>query len=176
MQITSENILKNENFKNALKPYLIQWSIVYAVLMTFITLIAICILIRNWTFSQWLVSWFMDKGATFDGKNIHYSVITFGITTFGIITMGVNVSGVFVFGGNAVGVVAIGCNAVGMIAIGCNAVGVVAVGYRAIGFYALSYSEGCRGKYMLTPNRQDAKAVYIFSRLFPKLSDSVYTQ
>ena len=175
-----------ENFKNAFKPYLIRWSIVYAVFITFVIFIAVSITVRSWDFSQLLISWLIDKGAIFDGKNIHYSVITLGpftldiftlgIFSLGIITMGINVVGGFAIGINAIGVVAIGTNAVGVIAIGCNAVGVIAIGVNVIGIYAISYSEYGKGRYLLAPHRQDAEAIDFFSRWFPKLTSSISTQ
>lgn len=174
------------NFKKAFKPYLIKWSIIYAVFIAFISIIPVCISKPNWEFSQLIISWFMDMGAIFDGKNIHYSVITLGIITsgiftlggfsVGIITMGINVIGGFAFGVNAIGIVAIGTNAVGVIAIGCNAVGVVAIGVNVIGIYALSYSESGKGRYLLAPHRQDTEAIDFFSRWFPKLTDSISLQ
>ena len=186
MQDTSEDISNTENFKNAFKPYLIKWSIVYAVIASFITLITVCISIRSWDFSQLLISWFMDKGAISNGKNIYYSVITLGILTFGIftlgilslgiITMGINAVGVFAFGINAVGIVAIGTSAVGVIAIGCNAVGVIAIGVNVIGIYAISYSEYGKGRFLLAPHRQDTEAIDFFSRWFPKVTDSLSAQ
>lgn len=186
MQESSENISNAENFKKTFKPFLIKWSIVYAIFIAFANFIPICISKPNWEFSQLFISWFMDKGAIFDGKNIHYSVITLGINTLGIftlgafsigiITLGTNVVGGFSFGINAIGIVAIGTNAVGVIAIGCNAVGVVAIGVNVIGIYAISYTEYSKGRYLLAPHRQDAKAIDFFSRWFPKLTDSISTQ
>lgn len=175
-----------ENFKNAFKPYLIKWSIVYAVFITFITFIAVIVTVRSWDFSQLLISWLIDKGAIFDGKNIHYSVITLGpfsldifalgIFSLGIISTGINVIGGFAIGINSIGVVAIGTNAVGVIAIGCNAVGVIAIGVNVIGIYALSYSEYGKGRYLLAPHRQDVEAIHFFSRWFPKFTGSISTQ
>ncbi len=177
MQDTSQDMSNAENFKNAFKPYLVKWSIVYAVLITFITFITICIPIRSWDFSHLLTSWFMDIGAIFDGGNIHYSVITLGVCAISIVSVGINMAGVFVFGVNVVGVVAIGTNAVGVIAIGLNAVGIVAVGYHhSIGFYVLGYSERSKGKYLLAPHRQDDEAIHFFSRWLPNLTDSLSTQ
>ncbi len=197
MQDTSQNIPNVDNFKNAFKPYLIRWSIVYTVLITFIIFITVCISIRSWDFSQLLISWFMDIGAIFDGKYIHYGIITLGeafvlgivsiggafvlgivsigISAVGVLAFGTNVAGVFAFGVNAAGVIAIGTNAVGVIAIGVNAAGIVAIGYHAAGFYVLSYSERCRGRYLFAPHRQDTEAVNFFSRWFPKLSEVVPT-
>ena len=186
MQENMQKIPRAVNFKNAFKPYLIRWSIVYTVLITCIIFIAVSITVRSWDFSQLLISWLIDKGAIFDGKNIHHSIITLGaftldiitlgIFSIGIITMGINVIGVFAFGLNAVGVVAIGTNAVGVIAIGCNAVGVVTIGVNVIGIYVISYSEYGKGRYLLAPHRQDAEAIDFFSRWFPKLTDSISSQ
>lgn len=186
MQDTSQDIPNTDNFKSAFKPILVKWSIVYAVLIFFISFMTVCISKPNWDFSQWLISWFMDKGAIFDGKNIHFSVITIGIITFGIftlggfsigiITFGTNVVGGFAFGINAIGIVAIGTNAVGVIAIGCNTIGVVAIGVNVIGIYAMSYSESGKGRYLLAPHRQDAAALAFFSRWFPKVTDSISSQ
>ena len=161
-----------ENFKKVFKPYLVRWSIIYAILISLVTIITVCIIIPNWGFSQWLVSLFMDTGAMIDGRTISYGVFAMGILLFGIIVVGINVIGVFAFGMNACGIVAIGGNAIGIIAIGGNAFGVVAVGYNAFGIYALSYSERSRGKYLFAPHRQDPKAVAFFTQWFPRLAES----
>ena len=161
-----------ENFKKAFKPYLVRWSITYAILICLVTVITMCIIIPNWGFSQWLVSLFMDTGAMFDGRTISYGVFAMGILLFGIIVVGINVIGIFALGMNACAVVAIGGNAVGVVAIGGNAVGVVAIGYNAYGIYVLSYSERSRGKYVFAPHRQDPKAVALFTRWFPRLAES----
>ncbi len=175
-----------ENFKNAFKPYLIKWSIVYVVFITFITFIVVSITVRSWNFSQVLISWLVEKGAIFDGKNIHYNVITLGAFSLniftlgsfsiGIVTMGINVIGGLAIGINTIGIVAIGTNAVGVIAIGCNAVGVVAIGVNVIGIYGISYLEYGKGRYLLAPHRQDAEAIDFFSRWFPKLTASISSQ
>ena len=180
-----------ENFRKAFKPYLVRWSVVYAILISLVTIVTTCIIIPNWGFSQWLVSLFMDTGAMFDGRTISYGVFAMGIPLFGIIVVGmnvmgiplfgiivagINVIGVFAFGMNACGIVAIGGNAIGIIAIGGNAFGVVAVGYNAFGIYALSYSQRSRGKYLFAPHRQDAKAVAFFTRWFPRLVESGFSE
>ena len=85
MQNASQEMPNAENFKNAFKPYLIKWSIVYAGLITFITFITVCISMPNWEFSHVLISWLLDMGAIFDGRNIHYGVITIGTITTGIV-------------------------------------------------------------------------------------------
>ncbi|MXV73939.1 hypothetical protein F4Z99_06645 [Candidatus Poribacteria bacterium] len=161
-----------ENFQKAFKPYLVRWGVVYTILISLVTIVTVCIIIPNWGFSQWLVSLFMDTGAMFDGKTISYGIFAMSILIFGIIVAGINVIGAFAFGMNACGIVAIGGNAVGIIAIGGNAFGVVAVGYNAFGIYALSYSQRSRGKYLFAPHRQDLKAVALFTRWFPKLTES----
>ena len=161
-----------ENFKKAFKPYLVRWGVVYTILISLVTIVTVCIVIPNWGFSQWLVSLFMDAGAVFDGRTVSYGIFAMGILLFGIIVVGINVIGIFAFGMNACGVVAIGGNAVGIIAIGGNAFGVVAVGYNAFGIYTLSYSQRSRGKYLFAPHRQDPKAVALFTRWLPKLTES----
>lgn len=192
MQDTSQEMPNVENFKNLLKPYLIRWGIVYALLLTFIISIIVCISMPKWGLSQSLISWLFDMGAIFDGKNIHYGVIIIGAIAIGIIPIvvngagvfafGVNVAGVFAFGVNAVGVVAIGTNAIGIIAIGVNAFGIIAIGVvsfgivaigrSAFGRYALSYSQThkTKAKYLLAPHRQDPNAIDFFTRWFPKLT------
>lgn len=162
----------SENFKKAFKPYLVRWGVVYTILISLVTIVTVCIVIPNWGFSQWLVSLFMDAGAVFDGRTVSYGIFAMSILLFGIIVVGINVIGIFAFGMNACGVVAIGGNAVGIIAIGGNAFGVVAVGYNAFGIYALSYSQRSRGKYLFAPHRQDPKAVALFTRWLPKLTES----
>ena len=176
-----------ENFKKAFKLYLVRWGIVYTILISLVTIVTTCIIIPNWGFSQWLVSVFMDTGAMFDGRTVSYGVFAMGILLFGIIVVGINVMGiplfgiivaginvigVFAFGINACGIVAIGGNAVGIIAIGGNVVGFIAIGYNAYGVYALSYSQRSRGKYVFAPHRQDPKAVALFTRWLPKLTES----
>ncbi len=176
MQENLQDMTNAEDFKNAFKPYLIRWGIVYAILITIIIFITVVISVPSWEFSDRFISWLLEKGAIFDRNNIHYSIITIGIINLSIISIGVNVFGVLAFGVNAVGVIAIGTNAVGVIAIGCNAVGVVTIGYIGFGFYVLSYSERCKGKYLFAPHRQDAEAVNFFSRWIPNLSDTLSAQ
>ena len=186
MQENYQDMPNAVNFKNAFKPYLIRWSIVYAVFIAFIIFILVSITVRSWGFSQLLISWLIEMGAVSDGMNIHYSVITLGALTLGIftlgsfsigiITLGINVIGGLAIGINTIGIIAIGTNAVGVIAIGVNAVGVVAIGVNVIGIYAISYSEYGKGRYLLAPHRQDAEAIYFFSRWFPKLTASISSQ
>lgn len=183
---TTQDIPNAENFKNVLKPYLIRWGIVYAVLITFITFISVCINRSDWEFSQRLVSWFVNIGAILEGHTIRYGMFVIGVNHANIIAAGVNVAGVFAFGinsggvvaigTNAVGLVAIGVNACGIIAIGCSAFGVIAIGQIAFGTYALSFSQThkTKAKYLLAPHRQDPKAIDFFARWFPKLTPAEY--
>ena len=181
-----QDLPNSENFKKVFKRYLVKWSMVYAILICFVSIIAVCINIPKWQFSQWLISLFMDTGAVFDGKTMSYGVFAIGMNLRGIIVAGINVIGAFAFGVSACGIVAIGANvggviaiggnAVGIIAIGGNAFGVVAVGYNAFGIYALSYSQISRGKYLFAPHRQDAKAVAFFTRWFPRLVESGFSE
>ena len=165
MQVTTTP----ERFKKAFKPYLVSWGTAYAILISLITTIAICLVIPRWRFSQQLISLFMDTGAIYDGRAISYGVFAIGANLFGIIATGMNVAGVFTFGMNNCGFVAIGMNVVGVIAVGGNAVGIIAIGHGAFGLYSLSYSERGRGKYLFAPHRQDPEAVTFFTRWLPKL-------
>ena len=163
-----------ENFRKAFRQYLIKWGIAYAILMCPITTIIVsCIFFPNWQFSQQLISLFMDIGVRFDGGMISYGVFVIGIIHLpGIITIGINGIGGLAVGLNACGIVAIGLNAVGVIAIGGNAVGVVAIGGRGFGIYVLSYLQRSKGKYVFAPHHQDPKAVALFTRWLPKLTES----
>lgn len=189
---TSQDIPNATNFKNVLKPYLIWWGIVYAVLITCITFIAVCISRSDWELSQRLISWFMSIGAIMEGDTIRYGmlvlgtnhanlvaagvnvagVFAFGINCSGVVAFGVNSGGVIAIGTNAVGLVAIGVNACGIFAIGCSAFGIVAIGQIAFGTYALSFSQThkTKAKYLFAPHRQDSKAIDLFERWFPKLT------
>ncbi len=156
-----------ENLKQSIKMYLIKWSIAYGIVMGASTIFLVA-----------------NIEAIVGGGTVTYSVLTTGINLVplaGPIAIGVNVAGapiaiganaigIFAIGGNAVGVVAIGGNAIGGIAIGGCPIGVIAVGWRAFGIYSLSYSEKGRGKYLLAPHRQDAKAVAFFTASLPKSS------
>ncbi len=184
MQDTSQDIPNADTFKNALKPYVIRWGIVYGVLISFIAFINVCISAHNWQFAQWLMFLFMDIGAVFDGDTIRYglfsiggnhvSILAAGVNVAGVFAFGVNTGGIFAIGTNTIGIIAIGVNACGIIAIGVNACGIIAIGRIAFGTYTLSYSHRGRGKYLLAPHRQDPKAIDFFTRWFPKLTPTEY--
>jgi len=98
--------------------------------------------------------------------------VAIGSLSIGIVSIGIISVGVFAFGATACGIIAFGSGAVGVIAIGMNAVGVVAIGYNATGTYTLSYRVTNRGRYIFSPERQDAKAVVLFTRWMPKLKNA----
>ena len=102
-----------------------------------------------------------------------------GSLAIGMISSGLISIGIFAFGSTTCGVVAVGGGAIGVVAIGMNAIGVVAIGYNATGIYALSYKDKKdknRGRYMFSPERQDAKAVALFTRWMPKLKNAFATE
>ena len=102
-----------------------------------------------------------------------------GSLSIGVVSSGIFAIGIFAFGATACGVVAIGGGAIGVIAIGMNAIGVVAIGCNATGIYVLSYKDKNgknRGRYMFSPERQDGKAVALFTRWLPKLKGAFATE
>ena len=139
------------------------------------------------TFEYW--SWMNDTVVDAIGIGfIAVGVLTLGVVSIGacsvgVIAMGACSVGIVAVGAFSVGIVAFGGNSFGIIAIGAGtrhgyevgsrgrfdigrAVGVIAIGPRACGVYTLSY-EG-RGVHMLSPDRQDADAVALFTRWLPK--------
>ena len=173
-----------ENFQQAFKPYRIKFGIAYLIFMCPILITVFCISIPEWQFSQWLISVIMDTGAIYDGRTLHYGMFAIGINLTNIIGIGANVAGVFTAGVNVCGIVAIGTNVIGVIAVGTNAVGIVAIGVNALGIiaiemggfgcgiYVLSRIHRSKGKYLFAPHRQDPKAVALFTRWLPKLTES----
>ena len=100
-------------------------------------------------------------------------VISMGAFSIGIVAVGAFSVGIFAFGGNSFGVIAIGAGTRHGYGVGPRrrfdigrAVGVIAIGPKACGVYTLSY-EG-KGVHMLSPDRQDADAVALFTRWLPK--------
>ena len=106
--------------------------------------------------------------------------VAMGSLPLGIVSSGILPIGVFAFGATACGIIAIGGGcAIGVVAIGTNSIGVVAIGYNAMGVYVLSYRDNeakNKGKYMFSPERQDAKAVALFTRWMPKLKNAFATE
>ena len=103
-------------------------------------------------------------------------VVSMGAGSVGIVAVGAFSIGIFAFGGNSFGVIAIGAGTRygyeigprGRFDIG-RAVGVIAIGPEAHGVYTLSYTG--RGVYTLSPDRQDADAVALFTRWMPKFKE-----
>ena len=105
------------------------------------------------------------------------AVIAMGACSIGIVAIGAFSVGIFAFGGNSFGVIAIGSGH-GMgtkLVFGAirhrQSVGVIAIGPKACGVYTLSY-EG-KGTHMLSPDRQDADAVALFTRWLPKFKGAL---
>ncbi len=119
----------------------------------------------------------LATGNTVSGV-IAIGLVAIGSLSIGTVSNGVLSVGIFAVGSTACGVVAIGGGAaVGVIAIGTNAIGVVSIGYNAMGIYALSYKDQKnRSRYLLSPERQDAKAVRLFTRWMPKLKNAFATE
>ena len=105
-------------------------------------------------------------------------VISMGAFSVGIVSIGAFSFGIFAFGGNSFGVIAIGAGTRhgyevgprGRFDIG-RAVGVIAIGPKACGVYTLSYDG--KGVHMLSPDRQDADAVTLFTRWMPKFKGAL---
>ena len=105
-------------------------------------------------------------------------VVSMGACSVGIVALGAFSIGIFAFGGNSFGVIAIGAGTRygyeigprGRFDIG-RAIGVIAIGPEAHGIYTLSYTG--RGVYTLSPDRQDADAVALFTRWLPKFKGAL---
>ena len=105
-------------------------------------------------------------------------VVSMGACSVGIVALGAFSIGIFAFGGNSFGVIAIGAGTGygyeigprGRFDIG-KAVGVIAIGPEAHGVYTLSYTG--RSVYTLSPDRQDADAVALFTRWMPKFKGAL---
>ena len=144
------------------------------------------------TFEYW--SWMNDTVVDAIGIGfiavgaLTLGVVSIGACSVGVIAMGACSVGIVAVGAFSVGIVAFGGNSFGIIAIGAGtrhgyevgsrgrfdigrAVGVIAIGPRACGVYTLSY-EG-RGVHMLSPDRQDADAVALFTRWLPKFKGAL---
>ena len=105
-------------------------------------------------------------------------VISIGAFSVGVVSIGAFSVGIFAFGGNSLGIIAIGAGTRhgyevgprGRFDIG-RVVGVIAIGPKACGVYTLSY-EG-KGVHVLSPDRQDADAVALFTRWLPKFKGAL---
>ena len=105
-------------------------------------------------------------------------VVSMGACSVGIVALGAFSIGIFAFGGNSFGGIAIGAGTGygyeigprGRFDIG-RAIGVIAIGPEAHGVYTLSYTG--RGVYTLSPDRQDADAVALFTRWMPKFKGAL---
>ena len=153
-----------ERFKKALLSYLITLGVIWGVLV--VSGFGLPLVLETIPYSRLavgkIVSGFLAIG-----------FVALGSLSIGVVCNGIFSVGIFAVGGTACGVIAIGgVTAIGVIAVGMNAVGVVAIGGNAMGIYALAYRAKNRGRYILSPERQDAKAVALFTRWFRKLKDA----
>ena len=111
---------------------------------------------------------------------VSFGVISIGAVSFGVIAIGSVSCGVIGIGAISVGIFAFGnASAVGLIAIstgstgvtprvGGNAFGIIVIGRKATGLYALSYKRKGNGVYLFSPERQDIKAVALFTHCLGK--------
>ena len=172
-----------QNFQKAFKPYRIKFAIAYLIVMCPVLIFLLCVIVPPW--QRWLMSSvFMETGSISGRSVFRYGVFVIGLNHAHIIGIGLNVAGVFAVGVNVCGIVAIGTNAVGVIAVGTSAVGIVTIGVNTLGviaidmggfgygIYALSRTHRYKGKYLFAPHQQDSKAVALFTRWFPKLTES----
>ena len=97
------------------------------------------------------------------------SYISVGSLTAGILSIGAVSFGILSIGAVSFGILSIGAVSFGILSIGEYAFGIIAVGERcACGIYTLSFTGAGKGLYVLSPNRQDAEAVALFTRWLPK--------
>ena len=101
---------------------------------------------------------------------VSFGVIAIGTISCGIISIGVISAGSFAFGNaTAVGLIAISTGSTGVTPrVGGTAFGVISIGRQASGLYALSYEKKGNSVYQFSPERQDIKAVALFTRCLRK--------
>ena len=157
----------SETFKKTLLFYLIMLSVAWGVLV--LSGFGLPLVLKAIPHSRLAIGEIVS-GITAIG------LVAMGSLSIGIVSIGIISVGVLACGATACGIIAFGTGAVGVIAIGMNAVGVVAIGYNAMGIYTLSYRVKNRGRYIFSPERQDAKAVVLFTRWMPKLKNAFTTE
>ncbi|MXY29514.1 hypothetical protein F4Y59_15300 [Candidatus Poribacteria bacterium] len=158
-----------ETFKKTLRIYLVTFGVTWGILIC--SGFGIPLALETMSYARLAI------GKIVSGT-IAIGYVATGSGSIGIVACGILSAGIFAVGGTACGIVAIGGGAAfGVIAIGINAIGVVAIGYNAMGIYALSYKDQKnRSRYMFSPERQDAKAVGLFTRWMPKLKNAFATK
>lgn len=157
----------SETFKEAFQFYLVMLSVTWGVLV--LSGFGFPLVLKAIPHSRLAIGEIVS-GITAIG------LVAMGSLSIGIVSSGIISVGVFACGATACGIIAIGPGAVGVIAIGMNAIGVVAIGYNAMGIYALSYRVKNRGRYIFSPERQDAKAIALFTHWMPKLKNAFITE
>ena len=188
-----------EQFKETFDAYFWKWWMVVGILMAVVYLIAFglysighldksldiafpsflrtIVASEYWSWTNDTVVEAIDVGFIAVG-GLTLGIVSIGACSVGVISMGACSVGIFAFGGNSFGLIAIGSGTRhgykvgprGRFDIG-RAVGVIAIGPKACGVYTLSY-EG-KGTYMLSPDRQDADAVALFTRWLPKFKGTL---
>ena len=158
-----ETTFNTETFKRTFRSYLIMLGVTWGVLVF-------------GGFGLTLVLEIIPYGRLVIGKVVSGIVaigfVAIGNLNIGFLSSGLLSVGIFSFGATACGIIAIGPAAIGLLSVGMNAIGVVAIGYNTMGVYVLSYSAKSKGRYMFSPERQDAKAVALFTRWIPKLREA----
>ena len=159
-----------ETFKKTLQTYLVAFGVTWGILIC--SGFGIPMVLETMSYARLAI------GKIVSGT-IAIGYIAMGSGSIGIVASGILSIGIFSVGATACGIIAIGGGgAIGVIAIGMNAIGVVAIGYNAMGVYTLSYraSPKNKGRYMFSSERQDAKAVALFTRWMPKLKSAFATE
>ena len=156
-----------EAFKKTLLSYLITLSVTWGILI--LSGFGLPLILETIPHSRLAI------GEVVSGV-IAIGFVAIGSLPIGMVSNGIVSVGIFAVGGTACGIIAVGAGSIGIIAVGMNAIGVVAIGYNAVGIYALSYKSTNKGRYIFSPERQDAKAVALFTHWMPKLKGAFATE
>ena len=186
------NTFSPERFQKTFDSYFWKWWMVIGILYLVVFSLYMVMIFNRGSSSQFPshFGWIYIPGSWLVGD------IAFGVIRIGFISVGALPVGIIAIGACSVGVVAIGACSVGIFAFGANALGVIAIGAgtsyglintksslsgrfdigkvagivaigpEAYGLYTLSYAG--KATYIFSPDRQDAEAVALFTRWFPK--------
>ncbi len=172
----SGNQFPVDRFKKIYKFYFLRKIIVQAVLYAFgftghlLTSLIMAGTIQldpDSSIGRLLRSWMRESIIVF-GSTVSGGLFTFGAICAGIFSVGALSLGIIAIGALSLGVIAMGAMPLGVIAIGPVSVGIIAIGECPYGLYTLSITGKGKGKYVFTPERQDTRAVALFTRLLPK--------
>ena len=179
----------SETFKKTFDAYVRSWHISEAVLLILAFLPFLAYGIATYLeLTKTEITPFLFGDLTFGA--ISSGIVSFGAVSFGVVSIGAVSCGVIAIGTVSCGIISIGvisaggfafgnAAAVGLIAIstgstgvtprvGGTAVGIIAIGRQASGLYALSYAKKGNSVYQFSPERQDIKAVALFTRYLRK--------